>query len=165
MSLQYVLDGNNIINHPSFIAFSRKTRDPRASLLDLIKTRRLCGSQRNKIIAVFDGYPYSADLRQIDPQNSIIFSKDLSADEKIRDIVERTPNARNTVVVSDDKEIIFFAKSRRALCLSVEEFIDPPAKHRPKRSKQEGKEEPVMPELTYSQMEQINKELRKKWLK
>lgn len=163
MSLQYILDGNNIINHPSFTSCNRQIRDSRASLLEYITIKRICGSSRNKIIVVFDGYPYSVNLRQINPEISVMFSKSVSADEKIKNILEKTANSKNTVVVSDDKEIIFFVKSVGSLSLSVEEFINPGAKQRQKKSKE--KEEFIKPELTYTQMEKINQELKKLWIK
>jgi predicted RNA-binding protein with PIN domain len=164
MSLQYILDGNNIINHPSFTSCNRKIQDSRTSLLEYIAIKKLCGSPRNKIIVVFDGHPYSVNLRQINPGMSIIFSKDVSADEKIKNILEKNPNPKNTVVVSDDKEIIFFVRSFGAIPLPVEEFINPGITQRAKKL-QKTEEEFIKPELTYTQMEKINQELRKAWLK
>ncbi|MBM3250334.1 MAG: NYN domain-containing protein, partial [Candidatus Omnitrophica bacterium] len=61
MSLQYVIDGYNIINHPQFSRTQKSPEDPVGSLLWLIRSKRLTGSAKNKVIVVFDGYPKSVD--------------------------------------------------------------------------------------------------------
>ena len=71
-------------------------------------------------------------------------------------MIERQPDPKNTVVVSDDKEIAVFVKSCGVRSMSVEEFIGP------------GKppiKEDLKPELNYSQIAEINEELRRIWLK
>jgi predicted RNA-binding protein with PIN domain len=168
MPLQYIIGGYNIINHPSFTNLHKKIKDSRLALLEFIKHKRLCGSSKNRVTIVFDGYPKytgeKTDVADID----VIFSRQDSADEKIKKIVENSGDFKNTVVVSDDKEIRFFVKSIGAKMKGVEEFINP-LNLSQARAKRKGrlKEKEDFPELelTYSQMQKINEELRKIWLK
>jgi hypothetical protein len=121
------------------------------------------------VTVVFDGYPkYTGE--KIDVADiSVIFSRQDSADEKIKKIVENSGDFKNTVVVSDDKEIRFFVKSIGAKVKGVEEFINPsnlPQVRFKRKGRLKGSEGdfPEL-ELTYSQMQKINEELRKIWLK
>lgn len=68
------------------------------------------------------------------------------------------------MVVSDDKEIMFFAKIYGAKPMAVEEFISPVSKHRAD-SINNSPENDSKQELNYSQIDEINKELRRIWLK
>ena len=124
MSLQFVIDGYNIIKHPLLASTSRKDKQERLALIELINAHKLTGSPNNRVVIVFDGYPDSEfperGLKGID----IIFSREQSADERIK---------------------------------AVEEFIGPKVNKR--RAPQ-----PLKPELSYSQAEGINRELRKLWL-
>lgn len=86
----------------------------------------------------------------------VVFSREVTADAAIRAMVEKTANVKTTVVVSDDKEIKFFVRSAGARCVSIEEFLKEP------RAKNG---EVPKPELTYTQMLEINSELAKRWLK
>ena len=157
MSLHYIIDGYNFINHPLFARTHNAKKDPRRALLDFIKQKNLCGSSKNQITVVFDGY--SSDFQASQPDNRIdaVFSKEESADERIKCFVEGSRNPKSIVVVSDDKQIRLVVRAAGAACLSIEEFSG--------RHKETGKKEEIQkPELSYSQIEQINKELRKRWL-
>ena len=163
MSLQYIIDGYNVIRHPSF-SYSKKIKDERLALVEFIKIRRPCGSLRNKITIVFDGNP---DITQGKSKNgfvNIIFTKKETADEWIKRIVESEENPKNIAVVSDDKEIRFFVKSLGARSVGVEEFIDSKERLR-NRQKNDIDSSIIKPELTYSQIQKINQELKKIWLR
>jgi predicted RNA-binding protein with PIN domain len=159
MSLQYIIDGYNVIRHPEFpVSLSRKSA-PYLTLLKQIKLRRLCGSPKNRVVVVLDGYP---PVDQDCPNNAIaeiIFSGQESADERIKRLVERSSQPCNIAVVSDDKEIRLFVQARGAKVLGVEEFISPP------RSPARRKEEITKPELSSEEVSLINQELRNLWLK
>lgn len=154
MSLQFIIDGYNIIHHQEFSKENRKAACPQRSLLNYIDNRRLCG--KNKATVVFDGYP----PENVNSSGSIsaVFSRKESADEKIKRILESYGNTRNIVVVSDDNEVKFFSKSAGAKVLSVAEFMNP------KKKEQDRRESSSENELSFTQMENINKELRKIWL-
>ena len=89
---------------------------------------------------------------------SVIFSEDSSADDRIKRIIEGSQDKKNTVVVSDDKEISVFVKHCGVKTMSVEEFIG-----RSSNDKRRAKED-IKPELNFSQVAKINEELRKIWL-
>lgn len=133
------------------------------ALLDLIRAKKLARSLKNKITVVFDGYPSSEDSQDLYNDNAninIIFSRKITADEKIKKIVEESANPRTIVVVSDDNEIKFMVKSQGARQMGIEDFIAPEEK-----SQRQPRRDLLKPELSYSQIHQINEELRKIWLK
>ena len=90
---------------------------------------------------------------------NIIFSRNQSADEWIKKFLELSDNAKNVVVVSDDKEIIFFAKACRAHVISVEEFIRDKVGYRGVNQDSEDDK------IGFRAMHKINEELRRLWLK
>ena len=159
MSLQYVIDGYNLINHQLFIPANKRTKDSRIALLELIRLKKLCGSPANAVIVVFDGYPDTDSLKEFDNKIDVIFARCETADERIKKIVENFANPKNIRVVSDDKEIKFSVRAMGAGVLSVEEFI---GHDRNLRKPQDA--EVLKPELTYEAMHKINQELRKIWL-
>lgn len=160
MSLEYVVDGYNAINHPLFSSFLKKNKDPRIALLELIKRKKLCGSLKNKVVLVFDGYPPSRLFTYSGAKAQILFSSDGSADEKIRKMLESSARPKDTVVVSDDREVKFYAKNAGAKALGIVEFMQVNKKSRPVRGKDLSKDE-----LNYTQIDSINRELKKLWLK
>ncbi|MFH0935314.1 MAG: NYN domain-containing protein [Candidatus Omnitrophota bacterium] len=157
MSLQFVIDGYNIIRHPLLASTSSKGREQRAAFIEFMHSNKLTGSPNNSVTIVFDGYPDSGLLEEDFKDINIIFSRRQSADERIKAIVERSAGAKNIVVVSNDKEIKFFARSLGANVLAVEEFIG-------QKKKKRTASQPLKPELKPSQMHSINRELRKLWL-
>lgn len=127
-------------------------------MLDLIKSKHLTGSSKNQVTVVFDGYPDQAvDYGHLSPE--VIFSKSDTADEKICRIIEKSRNPKTAVVVSDDKEIILFARACGARPMAVNEFLS--QVERLNRSNAEQSET----ELSYAQRHKINEELKRLWLK
>ncbi len=159
MSLLFVIDGYNILNHPGFNRKRNATSvSPAQAIQFLIREKRLTGSLKNKVILVFDGYPAQGEPAGGYSGINLIYSRKVSADEIIKQIVEESTNRGNIVVVSDDKEIKLTARFLRARHMGVEEFIG--AKEKAPR-----REEPLSkPELNYSQAHKINEELKKLWL-
>jgi len=109
---------------------------------------------------VFDGYPDLTNKELNNKDIDIVFSKSQTADERIKKIVESVDNPKNIIVISDDKEIKFSVKVIGARIKSIEEFLAPKASTKKKESSLIPK-----PEITYTQMQKINEELRKIWLK
>jgi len=168
MSLQYIIDGYNVINHPLFKSTHSKIKEPQIALLEFIKTKKLCGSPNNKVIVVFDGYFNTAELKQSGSDIKVVFSREETADEKIRKISQAQGNTKNIVVVSDDKEISLFIKAISARSMSVSQFIDPSSRSKksvnPSGKQTKWERELLKTELNYSQIEKINQELKKRWL-
>ena len=158
MSLRYVIDGYNLINNSFFIHNAlRGFSDAKLALCNFIKSRKLSGVYRNPVVIVFDGYPESG-MKYGSPSIKVIFSRMISADERIRKILETASTPKNMIVVSDDKEIKSFARLFGAKALKVEDFLD--AKNNSTIFKREIPET----EISYTAMHKINAELRKIWL-
>ncbi len=163
MSLQFIIDGYNLINHPSFANLaSRKTKNRRIALLELIRSFRLTGSPKNNTVVVFDGYPdpndsYEANYLAASPVN-VVFSRSISADERIKKLADRCANPKNTVTVTDDKELRLYVRALKGKVIGVEEFLSPKEKAGCRRNDE------AEAELSFTQKERINQELRKLWL-
>ncbi len=160
MPLHYVIDAYNIINHTAFIPARKKIKDPQKTLIEFIKDRKSGRKSKNQFTVVFDGYPKIAAYNLDEADINIIFSKEETADAKIKRMVEASKSPKNIVVVSDDREIGFFIRSVGASSMSVEEFVGP----REERQ-QIKKEDLIKTELNYSQISRINQELKNIWLK
>ena len=159
MPLQYVIDAYNTINHIQFSPIRKKIKDPQRALLEFIQNRRFGRNSKSKITVVFDGYPKVSAQNLEETDIDVIFSREETADARIKIMVGASKNPKNIVVVSDDREIRFFVKSIGARSMDVEEFINPEDK--PQRKK----EDLIKPELNYSQISKINQELKALWLK
>jgi len=157
MSLHYVIDGYNMIRHKAYSP-SSKLKDERQNLLHFISSDRLCGSAKNKVTVVFDGYPRQEN---IEAENiEVVFSGEKTADEKIKKLIESCHNPKIVIVVSDDREIKDFAKLHSVKAVGIEEFFIPKSK-----SLRMSARESLKPELSYSQIHKINQELKNIWLK
>lgn len=159
MPSQYIIDAYNITNHITFIPIRKKIRDPQKALLEFLKHQRLYKKSKSKITVVFDGYPQVSAQKLDEADIDVVFSREETADAKIKRLVESSNNPGDIAVVSDDREVQFFIKSAGARAIGVEEFINPPKKA---QTKNEGL---IKPELNYSQINKINQELKALWLK
>ena len=121
MSLNYLLDGYNIIHRLPVLA-PKKLEDARDDLIRFIEIHRPQGSSNNPVTIVFDGQtgmggpPKSASVK-------IIFSSGESADDYIKRAVSRSPQKKNTVVVTDDRDIQLSVRAQGAQVKSVDEFL------------------------------------------
>lgn len=160
MSLQFVIDGNNIMHHPGYIKFINNShKDSRLALLEFIRFNGLCGSGKNNITVVFDGYPRLGASSLNNLEINIVFSGIGTADEEIKKICENSKSIKTIVVVSDDNEIKYFVKSMGARTLGVKEFVGE------KKTLCKPKNETLDVKMTYSQMCKVNEELKKIWLR
>ncbi len=121
MSLHYILDGYNIVKQiPQFV--DCKLEEGRERLIRYLEEERPQGSLNNEVTLVFDGqvgayHSHGSSLIRI------IFSENDSADERIKDFVEQSENKRTVIVVTDDKDIQYFAAAYGARFLKVSEFM------------------------------------------
>ncbi|MCX5669138.1 MAG: NYN domain-containing protein [Candidatus Omnitrophica bacterium] len=161
MSLQYIIDAYNLINHPAFKPVSKSALNIQHALADFIRLNRLTGSKNNRLVLVFDGYPPPAD--DIPRENGLLcmFSRNQEADELIKKIVQDSASPKNIVVVSDDKEVQLTSRFLHAGICNVGEFI---YGKKDNQSAADLKLAAVDFKLSYAKMEKINVELRKKWL-
>lgn len=162
MSLQYIIDAYNLINHPAFKPAGKSPLNIQHALADFIKLNKLAGSKNNEVVLVFDGYP--PRLEDIPRGKSLfcMFSRTKEADELIKEIVQDSVSPKNIIVVSDDKEVQLTSRFLHAQICNVEEFI---CGKKGKRLTADAQLVEVDFKLSYAKMQKINTELKKKWLK
>jgi predicted RNA-binding protein with PIN domain len=159
MSLQYVIDGYNVVRHASFSVKGHAS--PTASLIQCIRANNLCGSMKNRVTIVFDGYPTMHNPQLPSGDCDVVFSQDESADDRIRYIVEHAENPKIVIVVTDDRSVQFHAKAAGTSVMGVDEFITAKAASAAARRRKAD----LKPELSTLDAARINNELRKLWLK
>jgi len=120
----------------------------------------LTGSPKNKVTIVFDGYPPSGGINEEGEGINIIFSRKISADEKIKMLIEERADRKCMVIVSDDRELILTSGSLGAKVMGVAEFFGTKEKALLKAKREESQEAG----LNYSQQHKITEELKKIWL-
>lgn len=161
MSVHYIIDGYNVIKQVKFFT-GKKLRSSREGLLRFIEIYRPQGSSRNEVTVVFDGRADVVAGPQIKSKVQVIFSKNESADEKIKRMVERSPNPSCIIVVSDDKEIIYYCRSLGARIKSTPEFLE---KLINIPNKPQTADEHDKPELNSEMATKITEQLKHIWLK
>ena len=117
---QYIIDGNNLIcKLPSLKILQTKDKQGSREKLAFIIDNYL--NQRNtKAFLHFDGHP----KEPIRINNaSIIYSENLSADEKIKNQVGRSKNPRNIIVVTSDNNLTEYARVCSSTVIKCEEFV------------------------------------------
>lgn len=121
MALHYILDGYNIIKQVPSLTL-RSLRGSREKLVKLIEDKRPQGSLNNKVTVIYDGKPgivYQHDSKVA----NIIYSDNESADDTIRRVVSRSKRQKETIVVTDDKELQFSVRALGAKILPVKSFL------------------------------------------
>lgn len=125
MSLQYIIDGYNAIYKIPSLK-DRSLQEAREGLIRFIKDNALCGSAKNKVTVVFDG---KADVVAGLDYNSlkesgikVIFTRDETADDKIKKLVDEYSNPKQVVVVTDDRDILYYSRAAGAAVVSVKEW-------------------------------------------
>lgn len=164
MSLHYLIDGYNVIHQMPLLDHC-KLEEQRLGLIQFIEQIRPQGSMKNKVTVVFDGQGGMLKT-PLSQWVETIYSVNGSADEKIKDIVEQSVNAKNIVVVSDDRGIQIAVRKVGAKILVVKEFLSKG------RGASRGKIIPTQksrqaPRKNISHLDEfnINSEMSKIWLK
>ncbi len=162
MPLHYVLDGYNILKQVSRIS-KRKLKEGRTDFIRMLdESSRL---KKQRVSLVFDGFPEIEGPRlKFREGFEVKFSRKISADDKIKSLVEQSKLPGEIVVVSDDREIGFFTKSLGAKVISVEDFLSWIFK-REEDSDSKLKAQSNDKNLSFQDTIAINRELRKIWLK
>ena len=116
---QYIIDGNNLIGKLASLKILQK-KDKQGSREKLAFMIDNYFSQRNaKVFLHFDGHP----KEPIRINNaSIIYSENLSADEKIKNQVGKSKNPRNIIVVTSDNNLTEYARVCSSTVIKCEEF-------------------------------------------
>ena len=161
MSLQYIIDAYNLINHPAFKPVSKKVLNIQYALADFIELNKLTGSKNNRLVLVFDGYPPPPEDVPHHDNLLCMFSRSQEADKLIKNIIENSASPKNIVVVSDDKQVQLSSRFLHAQICNVGEFV---YGKKGKKLAMNAKFAAVDPKLSYVKMQKINAELREKWL-
>ena len=161
MSLQYIIDAYNIINHPRFRAAAKQSSSVQHALHDFIRLNKLSGSAKNIVVLVFDGYPAAGQSVPVGEGVLWIYSRKIEADEKIKRLVEESAQPKNIIVVSDDRQVQLASKILHAQVCGVEEFICGKQRNKSLEAIESDEGEDA---LTYAKIQKINVELKKRWL-
>ncbi|MCM8783978.1 MAG: NYN domain-containing protein [Candidatus Omnitrophica bacterium] len=158
MSLHFIIDGYNLMKQVPYILKKKAFRD-REGFIRFIDEERLCGSKNNKITVVFDG---REDVFGLSTYSTIevIFTKRETADEKIKRLIEKSLYKNILVVISDDNEIKYFAKSQGVRVMGAEDFL---SKMKNKKNFLVQEEKKIS--LESSKGIEITRELERIWLK
>jgi predicted RNA-binding protein with PIN domain len=119
--MAYLIDGNNFIGHTS----PYEIRDPRSKYSLIAKLLIFNKIEKTKMIVVFDGPPDPEITDQKFPDNALIIhypDRGHNADGVIKEIISKRARERRFYVVSSDREIKDYAKTRGIKPLSCEEF-------------------------------------------
>lgn len=119
--ISYIIDGNNLIGKSkSLMRLQTKDRQSSREKLVVILDRYFY-NRKNSVTLHLDGFPgqkisSSAKLK-------IVYSQNLTADEKIKKQIEGTTARKNTVVITSDNNIAQFARVCSCKVVSSEEFL------------------------------------------
>ncbi|MCM8831468.1 MAG: NYN domain-containing protein [Candidatus Omnitrophica bacterium] len=147
----YIIDAFNLFHKINEL---KKSTNPHQDLIIYIHKHKLTESQKNKVIIVFDGYTQQA---LINYNFEILFSYQNSADNIIKNLIDKYLNKDEIFVVSDDIEIRNFAKSRHVHSVRIDEFLAKKDKH--KNIKADDKN------ISLTLEREITEELKKIWIK
>src|SRR3989338_5387388 len=157
MSLHFVIDGYNLIKQTRL--FNKASlEDSREALMSFLSVSRPQGSHSNRVTVVFDGKE-GMFYRQGSTSLSIIFTQGQSADEAIKHLVRNAENPKAMVVVTNDKDIQFFAQQHNAQVKTVEVFME---KFNPPKTKKTLDDKIL---LNPCDAAKITEEMKKIWLK
>jgi predicted RNA-binding protein with PIN domain len=116
---QYIIDGNNLIGKlPSLMILQKKdkqrNREKLAFMID-----NYFNQKKAKVFLHFDGHPKES----IRINNaSIVYSKNLTADEMIKNQVGKSKNPRNIIVITSDNNLTEYARVCSSAVIKCEEF-------------------------------------------
>ena len=161
MSAHYIIDGYNVIKQVTFLS-GKKLRTGREGLVQFIEQYRPQGSKRNEVTVVFDG---KAEIVSPSMKTDIrvIFSRNESADDVIKRMIEKASSPGQYVIVSDDKAVVFYCRSIGAKGLSVKDFIAHTGLNKKPRKK--SSYQPESKELSRDIADKITQDLKKLWVK
>lgn len=148
--LQFIIDGYNLVHK---IPKIKDSSVPCSELLSFLHKNKLTGSLKNQVLVVFDGGKPPYQINNF--HYKILFSYEKSADDLIIDKIKQLKNKKQIIVVTDDRELRYRAKSLQAQTSSVHEFILKAKKTKPNQDKKE---------INYSLQREITEEMKKIWL-
>lgn len=117
--LIYIIDGNNLIGKISSL-MSLQKKDKQASREKLVyMLDRYFIQKKANVTLHLDGHPNG---RINSSKIKIIYSENLTADEKIKKQISQSKSPRNIIAVTSDSNLAQFAKVSSAKVIFSEEF-------------------------------------------
>jgi len=117
--LNYIIDGNNLIGKiASLMSLQKKDKQASREKLVYILDRYFVSKKANVTLHL-DGHPAG---RVSSSKMKIVYSENLTADEKIKKQVSQSKSPRNIIVVTSDSNLAQFAKVCSATVISSDEF-------------------------------------------
>jgi len=157
--MKYILDGYNITKQVETLN-SKELKYQRDWLIKMLIEDKPQGSYKNKVVVVFDGKYEIGAQKHLEYKNyniEVLFTSHSLADEEIKNLVRLDKNKKDIIVVSNDKDLRRYVSYYGAKVLSVQEFLN-----RVKKLKQKPSSfHKYKQEISYKDIEKINKEIRK----
>ncbi|MCM8766828.1 MAG: NYN domain-containing protein [Candidatus Omnitrophica bacterium] len=120
--MEYIVDGFNVIKTSFVKKYEKYGIESGQEFLINILERYKNKHPSVEITVVFDG-KFNTSIYQR-KKIKVIFSDEKTADEKIREILEKKKSRSSISVVSDDREVQEFTKILGSKSLKVSEFLD-----------------------------------------
>jgi predicted RNA-binding protein with PIN domain len=117
--ISYIIDGNNLIGKiPELIKIQRKEKQTSREKLVLMMQRYF--QDKKAIVSLhLDGYPgEKINAGKI----KIIYSENITADEKIKKQIEKSKSPKTTTVITSDSNLSQFARVCSCKVISSEDF-------------------------------------------
>jgi predicted RNA-binding protein with PIN domain len=144
--MPYLVDGNNLLGSWGGPRGSEDRRDEVVR-----RVAAFCRARGARATIVFDGHPIRNDMaaQELGPVSLRVPPPGIDADTVIREIVDRAPRASDFIVVTSDKPLYSYVKTRGATVLRAHEWnalerqlAGPPASGQPSRPGTGPKEKP-----------------------
>ncbi len=117
--LSYIIDGNNLIGKiASLMSLQKKDKQASREKLVYILDRYFISKKANVTLHL-DGHPAG---NVISSKMKIVYSENLTADEKIKKQISQSKSTRNIIVITSDSNLAQFAKVCSATVVSSDEF-------------------------------------------
>ena len=117
--LNYIIDGNNLIGKiTSLMSLQKKDKQASREKLVYILDRYFI-SKKAIVTLHLDGHPAG---RVSSSKMKIVYSENLTADEKIKKQISQSKSPRNIIVVTSDSNLAQFAKVCSTTVVSSDEF-------------------------------------------
>lgn len=116
---KFIIDGNNLIGKIRSLSILQ-SKDKQASREKLaFSIDRYFANKKVEVTLHFDGF---ASNKINTPRIKLIYSNELSADEKIKKQIESVGNSRNISVITSDNNLKEFTKVCGCKCVLSEDF-------------------------------------------
>ncbi len=118
--ISFIIDGNNLIGKiKSLMDLQKKDKQASREKLVLMLDRYFFG-KKYSVTLHFDGHPNG----KINSNSlKIIYSENITADEKIKKQIENITSRKNTTVVTSDSNLSDFARVCSCKVISSDEFV------------------------------------------